>query len=64
MERESEENDSESAEFEDDPIDEAFRRLLELDDETFGRFVELLDNPPEPSEGLRKLMSLKPPWEQ
>jgi uncharacterized protein (DUF1778 family) len=35
-----------------------------LDDDAFDRFQEMLDNPPEPSEGLRKLMSMKPPWSE
>ena len=63
MEQEPEEDESESLEFEDDPIDKALRRLLEFDEETFDRFVALIDNPPAPSEGLRKLMSIKPRWE-
>jgi hypothetical protein len=41
MERQPEEDDLESYEFEDDPIDKAFRRLLELDEETFDQFVAM-----------------------
>ena len=37
--------------------------LLRVDAATFGRFVELLDRPPQPNEGLRKLLLQKAPWE-
>jgi uncharacterized protein (DUF1778 family) len=37
--------------------------LLRVDAATFGRFVELLDRPPRPNEGLRKLLLQKAPWE-
>jgi uncharacterized protein (DUF1778 family) len=37
--------------------------LLRVDAATFGRFVELLDRPPQPDEGLRKLLLQKAPWE-
>jgi uncharacterized protein (DUF1778 family) len=38
--------------------------LLRVDPETYARFVELLDAPPRPSEGLRKLLLQNAPWEQ
>jgi len=34
-----------------------------LDDETYDRFVELLDNPPPPTDALRRLLTTKAPWE-
>lgn len=37
--------------------------LLRVDAETYARFVELLDRPPQPNEGLRKLLLQKAPWE-
>lgn len=37
--------------------------LLRVDRQTYGRFVELLDKPPEPNEALRKLLRRKAPWE-
>jgi hypothetical protein len=43
-----------------DPLDKTHFVLSEAD---FEWFQELLDNPPEPSEGLRKVMARKPPWE-
>jgi hypothetical protein len=64
IERESEVKKSESPEFEDDPVGVGFRTLFKLDDEEFEKFLELLDSPTEPSDGLRKLMSMKPRWEQ
>jgi uncharacterized protein (DUF1778 family) len=39
------------------------RTLLRVDAATFARFVELLDRPPQPNEGLRKLLLQKAPWE-
>jgi uncharacterized protein (DUF1778 family) len=39
------------------------RALLRVDATTFARFVELLDRPPQPNEGLRKLLLQKAPWE-
>ncbi|HET9662426.1 MAG TPA: DUF1778 domain-containing protein [Thermomicrobiales bacterium] len=43
-----------------DPLDRTF---FELNDDEFDRFQELLENPPEPSEGLRKVMARKARWE-
>lgn len=37
--------------------------MIYLDDEAYDRFVEMLDNPPPPTEGLRRLLTTKPPWE-
>jgi uncharacterized protein (DUF1778 family) len=37
--------------------------LLRVDRQTYGRFVELLDKPPEPNEALHKLLQQKAPWE-
>ncbi len=39
------------------------RRYFQLDPEAFDRFAALLDNPPPPTEGLRKLLNRKPAWE-
>lgn len=39
------------------------RTLIRVDPETYARFVALLDAPPAPSEGLRRLMSASVPWE-
>lgn len=39
------------------------RTLIRVDEPTFQRFVEMLDAPPQPSEGLRRLMQRKPAWE-
>lgn len=44
----------------DDPLDKTYFVLSDAD---FERFKELLDNPPPPSEGLRKLMARKARWE-
>jgi uncharacterized protein (DUF1778 family) len=38
--------------------------LLRVDLDTYARFVELLDAPPRPNEGLRKLLLQKAPWER
>lgn len=38
------------------------RRYFQLDPEAFDRFTALLDNPP-PTDGLRKLLHRKAPWE-
>ena len=35
---------------------------LVLGQEDFDAFVAVLDAPPQPSEALRKLMRLRPPW--
>ncbi len=47
------------------PIEETLldRTLFRLDAETYARFVELLDAPPQPNAGLRKLLLQKAPWE-
>jgi uncharacterized protein (DUF1778 family) len=37
--------------------------LFYLDPEMFDRFNAMLDEPTQPSEEVRKLMKLKPPWE-
>jgi uncharacterized protein (DUF1778 family) len=37
--------------------------LLRVDSQTYAKFVELLDRPPQPNEGLRKLLLSKAPWE-
>jgi uncharacterized protein (DUF1778 family) len=34
-----------------------------LDDEAFDQFQKMLDNPPPPSDALRKLLLRKPRWE-
>jgi uncharacterized protein (DUF1778 family) len=39
------------------------RTLLRVDAETYARFVEMLDRPPQANEGLRKLLLQKAPWE-
>jgi uncharacterized protein (DUF1778 family) len=38
--------------------------LLRVDPETYARFLELLDAPPRPNDGLRKLLLQKAPWDQ
>jgi uncharacterized protein (DUF1778 family) len=38
------------------------RAYIAVGEETFDRLCQLLDAPPEPNEGLRKLMRLKAPW--
>jgi uncharacterized protein (DUF1778 family) len=38
------------------------QRFFLLDAEAFDRFVDLIDNPPEPSDALRRLMARKPRW--
>jgi uncharacterized protein (DUF1778 family) len=61
MENEPQENNSESPEDEDDPLDQT---LFVLDPEAFDQFQAMLDNPSEPSDALRKLLSMKPRWEE
>lgn len=39
------------------------RRLLSLDAERYGAFMDVLDNPPPPTDKLRRLMKRKAPWE-
>lgn len=38
------------------------RALIAVGEETFEHLSQLLDAPPEPTEGLRKLMQVKAPW--
>jgi uncharacterized protein (DUF1778 family) len=38
------------------------RAYIAVSEETFENFCQMLDSPPEPSEGLRKLMRVKAPW--
>jgi uncharacterized protein (DUF1778 family) len=38
--------------------------LLRVDRDTYDRFVQLLDRPPRPNEGLRRLLLQKAPWEK
>lgn len=40
-------------------LDQAY---IAVGEETFANFCQMLDSPPEPSEGLRKLMRVKAPW--
>lgn len=37
--------------------------VIYLDDEAYDRFVDMLDNPPPPTEGLRRLLTTKARWE-
>lgn len=39
------------------------RRLFILDDEKFKQFMDLLDAPPSANENLRKLLTIKAPWD-
>ena len=39
------------------------RTVMLLDDEDYDRFVEMLDNPPAPTDALRQLLSGSTPWE-
>jgi len=41
-------------------LDQCF---FQLDEASFNRVVELLDNPPEPSGVLRRLLATPAPWE-
>lgn len=36
--------------------------FFNLDAKTFRQFVEMLDAPPAPNPGLKRLMAVKPPW--
>jgi uncharacterized protein (DUF1778 family) len=38
--------------------------LLRVDRDTYDRFIQLLDRPPRPNEGLRLLLLHKAPWEK
>lgn len=38
------------------------RAYIAVGEETFANLCQLLDCPPEPSEGLRRLMQVKAPW--
>ena len=42
----------------------ADRTLFAVDEDTFARFVAVLDAPPNPSARLRKTMQTKAPWEK
>jgi uncharacterized protein (DUF1778 family) len=42
-------------------LDQVF---FKLDAERFQQFTALLDAPPTPNEGLKKLMAVKAPWEK
>ena len=44
----------------DDPLD---RRHFILNAQDFDPFAEVLENPPEPSEGFRRFMANTPRWE-
>ena len=37
--------------------------VISVDQETYDRFLAMLDAPPKPNEKLRKLMQTKAPWE-
>ena len=39
------------------------QRFFTLDDDSFRKFQELLDQPPPPTDGLRRLLLTKAPWE-
>ena len=38
------------------------RAYITVGEETFANLCQLLDAPPQPAEGLRKLMQVKAPW--
>ena len=40
-------------------LDQVF---FQLDEQRFSVFLERLDAPPEPNEGLKRLMAVRPPW--
>jgi uncharacterized protein (DUF1778 family) len=40
------------------------QKLFLLDDKQYQDFLSLLDEPPKPTEELRKLLSAKAPWEK
>ena len=40
------------------------QRLFSLDENQYQDFLNLLDEPPKPTEELRKLLSAKAPWEK
>ncbi len=40
------------------------QRVFWLDDEAFAAFQAILDDPPEPTEELRRTLNKKPPWEK
>ncbi|MBF0306475.1 MAG: DUF1778 domain-containing protein [Alphaproteobacteria bacterium] len=39
------------------------RRYFTLDGEAFATFMGMLDQPPDPNPGLRRLLTFKAPWE-
>jgi len=40
------------------------QKLFSLNDKQYQDFLNLLDEPPKPTEELRKLLSAKAPWEK
>jgi hypothetical protein len=40
------------------------RPIILVDGATFAQFQTLFDAPPQPSDGLRRLIALKPPWDK
>ena len=40
------------------------RRLFVLDDAAYRRFMAILDAPPKPNPGLKRLLGRKAPWER
>jgi uncharacterized protein (DUF1778 family) len=40
------------------------QKLFSLDETQYQDFLKLLDEPPKPTEELRKLLSAKAPWER
>ena len=40
----------------------ADRRVFQLDEAQWAAFIEALDAPPRDNPGLRRLLSLRPPW--
>jgi len=39
------------------------QRFFRVEEAAYRQFLERLDAPPKPSEGLRKLLATKAPWE-
>ncbi|HEX3881744.1 MAG TPA: DUF1778 domain-containing protein [Stellaceae bacterium] len=40
------------------------QKIFTLDEKKYAEFLEILDNPPEPSDELRRIFSKKAPWEK
>jgi uncharacterized protein (DUF1778 family) len=40
------------------------QKLFRLDEKKYKEFLDLLDNPPEPNDELRRIFSRKAPWEK